>query len=408
MPSCAVSSGEWRTYAAKIAEAVRKAADRGGNAKAATKKLLKGVSDVKKRILAIRDFVAKRIRPAGPALASLPLSRASDADTTLKEGYGNSLDRAALLYAMLNAAGLKPTVVLVADNPRLKALNRVVDVPLAGFFTKTLLKTPFGKGRNAYLNDTDQYAPLGSTPSEGDFAMFADSGKISALIPDENKETKINIAYTIRLNGDGMAEITRKRSFYGMKFAYWNKKYAEIKKERKRRLFQEMVSEISKAAAPTTKLKTDFSVYPGTEEFTVKAPKYGVAEGDFLYLKLPGTLRDVLGLHADLRVNPFLIPRARRMTRTYLLNLPKAYAKKIPIAPTSDVWKLPAGAGSISIVNDRDIFGATSKPILFINQDVDVRPAFIPKDEFEVIQFVSSRVSSRKAQLLLLERAKKK
>jgi hypothetical protein len=93
--------------------------------------------------------------------------------------------------------------------------------------------------------------------------------------------------------------------------------------------------------------------------------------------------------------------------RTYLLNLPKAYAKKIPIAPTSDVWKLPAGAGRIAIVNDRDIFGATSKPILFINQDVDVKPAFIPKDEFEVIQFVSSRISSRKAQLLLMEHAKK-
>jgi len=408
LPSCAVSSGNWRTYSAKIAAIVEKAAEKAQKAKAAAAKLVKNTSKLADKVLKIRKFVAKRIRTAGPTLGVLPLSAATDADITLKDGYGNSLDRAALLYAMLAVTGVKPEIVLVADRPYLKDLNRVVDIPLNGFFTKVLLRTPLKKGGDAYLNDTDQYAPLKSTASEGRFAIFASSGKIASLRPDEDFETKTNIAYTIRLDESGTAEITRKRSFYGMKFAYWNKKYTEIKRERKRRLFQEMVAEISKAATPTSELKTDFSVYPGTEEFSVKAPGYGVAEGDFLYLKLPGTLRDTLGLHADLRMNPFIISRAKRMTRTYLLNLPKEYAKKIPIAPTTDVWNLPAGAGKISIVNDRDVFGATSKPILFINQDVDVRPAFIPKDEFDIIQFVASRISSRKAQLLLLERARKK
>ncbi|MCK5845240.1 MAG: DUF3857 and transglutaminase domain-containing protein, partial [Victivallales bacterium] len=136
IPSCAVSSGDWRSYSVKIAAVLKKAAADGKSAKIAAAKLIKGVSDAAKKIKSIRDFVAKRIRAAGPALGSLPLSTTSKADVTLKEGYGNSLDRAALLYSMLTAVGVKPEVLFIADAPYLKALDRVIDIPLRGFLTK--------------------------------------------------------------------------------------------------------------------------------------------------------------------------------------------------------------------------------------------------------------------------------
>ena len=39
---------------------------------------------------------------AGPGLPSLPLSSITPAEQTLAEGYGNSTDRAVLLYALLD------------------------------------------------------------------------------------------------------------------------------------------------------------------------------------------------------------------------------------------------------------------------------------------------------------------
>ena len=45
---------------------------------------------------AIRDFVAKSIRFAGPSFTELPLRELSAADTTLADGYGHAADRAIL------------------------------------------------------------------------------------------------------------------------------------------------------------------------------------------------------------------------------------------------------------------------------------------------------------------------
>ena len=48
-------------------------------------------------VVAIRNFVAKSIRQAGPSFTDLPLAELSTADVTLTEGYGNGMDRAILL-----------------------------------------------------------------------------------------------------------------------------------------------------------------------------------------------------------------------------------------------------------------------------------------------------------------------
>jgi hypothetical protein len=230
-------------------------------------------------------------------------------------------------------------------------------------------------------------------------------GKVTA---DKDQETRTNISYTLRLADDGTAYITRKRTFFGTDYAYWHKKYSEMADEERNRHFQEMVAGISQSAVPATALKTNLSKYPGTEEFSVTVKNFAVTEGKYFYVNLPGSLRNVLGVHGDTRANPFIFGRAYRTTRSYLLNLPKEYASKIPIAPKSDSWTLPSGAGAITIVNDRDIFGNTAKPVIFINQDVDLRPAFIKQDEFEAIQLISSKISNKKTQTLMMERAKKK
>ena len=76
-------------------------------------------------VKAIRDFVAKSIRAAGPSFTDLPLSELSDADTTLADGYGHAADRAILLHAMLSAAGFQPEFVLVSDLPAIAGITNV-------------------------------------------------------------------------------------------------------------------------------------------------------------------------------------------------------------------------------------------------------------------------------------------
>jgi hypothetical protein len=101
-----------------------------------------------------------------------------------------------------------------------------------------------------------------------------------------------------------------------------------------------------------------------------------------------------------------MIKKNTKTTHTYLLNLPKSYSNRIPIAPVSNTWHLPANAGRIAIVNDRDLFKTSPKPVLFINQDVNIKPAIMNKDDFEKLQLITEKISSPKTQTVLMEKSK--
>ena len=114
-------------------------------------------------VKAIRDFVAKSVRQAGPSFTELPLAELSDADTTLKDGYGHGADRAILLYGMLSAGGWQPEFVLASGLPPVTGItNLLMSFPMPQNFQSVLVRVKVD-GTDYYLNDTDQYARLGTT-----------------------------------------------------------------------------------------------------------------------------------------------------------------------------------------------------------------------------------------------------
>ena len=407
VPSCVVSSGKWSDYAKMIRKTVER--NTAGQNQAAVKAVALTASlgdspTEAEEVKAIRDFVARNIKLAGPGLGSFPLSMATPADKTLADGYGNSLDRAILLSAMLKAVGYKPEIILAADFPRIDALNRVDNVPQLGVFNKVLVKVPVESKGNVYLNDTSQYARLGATPSTGNAALFCGVGRIGKIEIPESDHSSTNIAYNMKIYSDGRAVMKVKRTFRGVNYGYWHKAYSQMTGEERDRHFQELVADISQSAKPIGHLETDFSSYPGVETFSVEVPRFAVIENNYLYLKLPHTIGNVLGYYGDTRETPLLVRKSRRTSKTYILTFPDKYAKKIPIAPQTNSWGLPCGAGRVSIVNDRDLFGPSPKPVMFIQQEMALNPAFISPGEFEMAKIVSEKMTSRRTSTLLLER----
>ncbi len=107
--------------------------------------------------------MAKSIRPAGPSFTELPLDTLSAAETTLTDGYGHAADRAILIHALLEAAGFKPEFVLASDLPATDGIRKTVtSFPMAESYDTILVKVALD-GVTYYLNDTDEYAQLGST-----------------------------------------------------------------------------------------------------------------------------------------------------------------------------------------------------------------------------------------------------
>lgn len=105
-PTVVVSSGDYAAFGRKLSAALTEKTRNAPKAAGLARKLAPETMRIDERINAIRTWVARHIRPAGPALNELPWSAFTPADVTLQSGYGDSADRAILLGAMLKAAGV--------------------------------------------------------------------------------------------------------------------------------------------------------------------------------------------------------------------------------------------------------------------------------------------------------------
>ncbi len=331
------SAGGWTAYAADVSAVLKKAfapeASRAARAKA--RAICEGLVSTPDKVRAIRDFVARDIRLAGPMFTELPLA-ATPADTTLSDGYGNALDRAVLLVAMLDAIGLDADVVLADPLRTLMPADGAAEdprhvLPSAGVFTRPLVAVEPEAGNRVYLNDTDQYAHLGVTSSFNHLALslgkrrvtddldlgaeldgsdetaaptvdarqsFATVSPIRADLVDASRS-----AFEVELDANGDARVAVKNTSYGTDAAAVRRSYEEMTPEELSRHHQELVGAISVAARPAGPLEFDVTNYPATVSYAVAAPDYAVRTGDTLTLVLPAP-GQLIGLRSDRRTLP--------------------------------------------------------------------------------------------------------
>ena len=334
------SAGEWPAYAADVAAVLKKAVspEAGRAARAKARALCEGIATTPDKVRAIRDFVARDIRLAGPMFTELPLA-ASPADVTLTDGYGNALDRAALLVAMLDAIGLDSDVVLADPLRTLIPADGAAEdprhtIPSPGTFTRPLVAVEPEAGHRIYLNDTDQYATLGVSPSLHHRALrltrekitddlqldidpagidpeaLADSDSrggdgpfthLSPLRADFADFTRDDCVIDLDANGD--ARITIATTSYGTDAASVRRAYEEMTPEERRRHHQELVGAVSIAAHPIGPLETAVSNYPARVSYSVFAPLYAVRTGDTLTLTI-GAAAPLMALRSDRRALP--------------------------------------------------------------------------------------------------------
>ncbi|MHB8485425.1 MAG: tetratricopeptide repeat protein [Candidatus Acidiferrales bacterium] len=106
---------------------------------AKTEELTAGKKTDADKVEALYDFVAKQIR-----LVSIPFEQLGlaprDAATTLSAGYGDDLDKCALLAALVNAAGFHSDVALLSSSAKLDA-----DLPWPGALNHAVLVVTAGK-----------------------------------------------------------------------------------------------------------------------------------------------------------------------------------------------------------------------------------------------------------------------
>ena len=403
LPTMAVSAGRWSAYARETGETLVKAAGSRGEVARLAASLGRTAGGPWAELRAIRDTVAFRIRAAGPGIQELPLSSITPADTTFRAGYGNEADRAVLLYAMLDEAGFGPQFVLVSTVPAVDALVETLRRAPATWQLPTVLvrvreRLGLGRGEYIYLNDTDQYAWLGATRSDGRIGLVLPRGEWEEIRATRRNRSETEYEMAIAANGD--ARITKRVLVHGMDYSRENKRFSEMPPEERRRHHLELVAEVSQSAEASGELATDFSTYPAVIEFTVDAPRFATRQGGYLYFTLLETLREFLGLRADTREHPLYFAGAVSRKVRFTVNVDGQYAFEHapPDLDMALVGGGPIGAWARTATVARP--GATR---LEIEWDATRSPALIRADRYPDLQAAQRELAHRGRQTVLLK-----
>jgi hypothetical protein len=370
----------------------------GQRSKAASKAAeLAGQSHGKLETLAaVRDFVAKSIRLAGPSFTDLPLSELSTADTTLSDGYGHAADRAILLHAMLSAAGFQPEFVMASDLPPIAGITNVTGAfPLPRSFDYPLVRVTVD-GQTYYLNDTDQYAKLGSTDFDGSMAMVLATQTTEIIHAAKDCENKVQTDYSLVPDDTGRTRVSVTRRYYGEDFNEKNRYFSELPPEERERYFQELVSSLAQGAKAVGDLTTRFDTYPGVEQFTADVDNYSVLDGNYCYFDLPFNPA-LMPAGADRRALPLFISQSSdRAVRTEI-ELPPGF-RHVVMAPGSEALDAPDGSGTAEITST-DSGGKWA-----ITHEFKTSPAIIPPTDYAALLKVESTLGLKSGKAFLLEK----
>jgi transglutaminase-like putative cysteine protease len=389
---CAGDAGEyWR----RLNDAM---IDRAGNSAKAAAKAHELAAQAKTKLQtleAIRDFISKSIRSAGPVFTDLPLSELSGADTTLADGYGHTADRAILYYAMLKAAGFDPQLVLASGLPPIAAITNVT----SAFAMPQTFQTPLVRvavdGQQYYLNDTDQYARIGTTPHEGRLALVLASGAAETIQPSQGCDDKTEITYSFSLTDAGKTQLSISRRYFGTGYNAKHRFFSELPPEERRRYYQEIVSGVTQGAQPMGDLVTQFDSYPGTEQFAVQIDNYAVVDGKYLYFDLPFS-PSLLPAGTEHRTLPLFVSHHNQSTIRTEIELPAGF-KQVVIAPASSELTAPDGAGVARTLAKND----AGKFVL--THEFETWPTIIyPKDYSQLLK-LESTLGQKASRVFLLQ-----
>jgi len=304
-----------------------------------------------------------------------------------------------VIYSMLKSLGYEPEYVLASDLPCISSvIGEIYWTPKFGFFNSVLVRVKFGK-EYIYLNDTNQYAELGSTPHENKLAILAGTGEELRIIPA--KKTKGEVFYEITLSDSGQAKITKRTTFYGNEYTANKMKFEEMTPELRNRYYQELVASISQSAKPEGELLTNFSQYPGTEKFTVTVDKYAVRDGKLLYLNLPEALNGIVQTASRKRENPLYAPREIDIDKEFTIFMPPGY-NGMSICPSSDIIDFPGQGGSVIDVNsaEKQVNGRSA---CIISQKIDLKPFIYSKSQYDYLMKINEKISHPRMRSLLVE-----
>ncbi|MBR6373550.1 MAG: DUF3857 and transglutaminase domain-containing protein, partial [Victivallales bacterium] len=303
LPTVSVCSGSWTNLSQRLQNAIN------GKDVAQGKQLTRLVKQLEaygpmRRVRALKTYVSRNIRRAGPELFQVPLSCFSTAEATLNAGYGNDIDTAILYYTALRMLKLKPEIVFVSKRRHSPDVEDIVFKHVsATLFTKALVHVEVD-GLDVWLNDKDQYSELGCCSYENCLALYPD-GKIRRIELDGRYSSRRDRKIVFDFSGIGNAKVKVIERCQGSEYAIYKQMFAEMTPEERRRYFLAEITAISPLAVPEGPMDSNFNEYPGFISYGARLDDFLVENGDFLSVCLGNPFKGAISASEDERQLPY-------------------------------------------------------------------------------------------------------
>ena len=291
------------------------------------------------RIIAIRNWMARNVKVAGPGLWEVPLDlQLTPPDVVLRERYATRLDYVRTMCAILRGAGLDADVVLSssdADEPDEIRRRIKRDKPNLRAFSAALCRVTVREGgflwfggteRTLFVGTENQYAPLGPSAYAGSDYFDPATGEFGVVtVPEPGMETATRETSEYDVRADGSVDLTVVDEIEGPGVAAFRKTYSEILPEERSRRYQRLLGDVAQAATATSELETDVESYPAKRRFSCYIPDFATVQGDTMTIQLPRLVSSLPAANGSARQTPIAVGDSSVEEETVKVRFPEGY-----------------------------------------------------------------------------------
>ncbi|MBR7120677.1 MAG: DUF3857 domain-containing protein [Lentisphaeria bacterium] len=273
---------------------------------------------------ALEKYLYQHIREIDLPLNKMLFSEYSLPQTTLRDGYANSVDRAIVLAAMLKATGIEFEFVPVTSTPALPVRMRQVISPAENICTALLLYLP---QLNIFLNDSGIYGTPGILRHSGNiiFRSIDRSAVTAGALSACNNRNGTVVDCAIDLKADGSATVSVDYTFCGNILEIERERFARSTPALQRQYIETGVADFD-AGAKLLEYSFDPDKQP---QLTVKwhIDRFAGKTGKFVFFRLPEyrKFENLFHFSSPSRRTPYLFSGNRFCRINYRINVPDNY-----------------------------------------------------------------------------------
>ncbi len=385
---------DWDSVSAFFGAKFRKPLSHGKKLSSLASSLIDTVPDDAARIRTIYEYVLTAIRTVPIDFGEVGYTP-TDPATVNKHRYGDPKDKAVLLASLLKDAGFDAQPIAVRKDDA----GFIPEIASPEQFDHVIVAVQVGDS-TLYLDPTARFTGYGEVPSSlmGKPAIHLNGKAQLFNLPDKTPDNNnISASWNMEISQDG--ELNGQLDYHpkGSFEEEFRSDFFGMTEDLIKQEFRGYASRVSAGSELEHYELSDVEDInePAKASLSIKAPNYGVVEGDIMVLELPDVVLQPHILKISLKEHkyPMETEGPFRLNYTWKIKLPKGY--RVVYAPD---YSDSNDVGKITITHTLE------NGILKVNKTMEIYRKRVEPAEYPLYRELGQKFTDRSSRIILIEK----